>query len=376
MQLRSNKFNKIMGLLRRPQTLKPVFHLDVDLAEYNKQHIKWKLYSYYSLAHLSINDKINSKDLNYFHHLNNFNKSGLDINQIDIIEKYKKLKASPLYDESICTIGLVTMAPEYYLGFYFPKIMLKEVNTNRKLIELRDMYFYLSGSSLKAFRTTLDINNPRFIHPHIAENFGTFCLGESPLKMSIDTLRFNFEDYNEDDADIFWINFYNTIFQKTEHGNHHYALDRLGEGNHITETNFENIIFSSKDFLSNVHKYIYVNILDTKIECSLNIEGLKKDYFELLSEDTNVKNDYSEAFQTNVKFNNKLIKHKKYTTIYKNSRIFYSNLDSLLNSFIKNYIPQSFINKVYDDYKEKTKQSNNSGEQSVGQNQVFEFQML
>jgi hypothetical protein len=376
MQLKSNKFREIKGLLRRPQSLKPKFNLDIDVKEYCKQYIKYKLYSYYSIANLNVNEKINNKGLHYYGTLNNFNKSPININQLQIIDRYKKLKASELYDESICKIGLVTIGGNYYLGFYFPTIMLQEVNTGRNPIELKDMYFYVDTYSLKGFRSTLDINNPRFVHPHLSRDFAPFCLGSSALGMSLNNLYYNFDAFDENDADIFWINLYRTVTQKTEVGDHYYALDSLNKGGSLTESAFEDIIFSDKDFLTNVHKYISVFMLKNEIKMVLNVEDLKKDYFHLFSEDVNLKKDYLEDFTEPIWFDNRFIKSKKYTTIYKGSRIFYNNIDTLLGYFMFKYGKEELINKVYDDYKEKLKESNNSGEQSVGENQVFEFQML
>ncbi len=377
MQLRSNKFREIKGLLRRPQTLRPVFHLDVDVEEYNKQFNKFRLYNSYTFSQYDINKKINFKDPNYFKDLNNFNKNSLDFDKLHLIEVYKKLKASEVYDESICKIGLLTIFPEDYIGFYFPKIMLKEVNSDRNPVELRDMYFYLtSQGGFRGFRTTFDINNPRFTHPHLSQNFSTFCLGQSPLNMSLNNLKYNFDNFDENDADIFWINLYNTVSQKTEHGDHYYGLDKLNQGSYISTEEFEDIVFGSEDLLSNMYKYVDISISSTDIKPVFNINALKTDYFQLFSEDTSVKTDIIEPLEKNVSFNNNRIKNKKLTAIYKGTRVFYSDIDGLLNAFIKKHLNTSFINKIYDDYKEKTKQPDNSGEQSVGQNQVFEFQML
>jgi len=376
MQLKSNKFREIKGLLRRPQSLKPKFTLDIDVEEYTKQYNKWKLYSYYSIADLSINEKINNKELHYYATLNNFNKSSLDINQLNIIDRYKKLKASELYDESICKIGLITIGGNYYLGFHFPTIMLQEVNTGRNPIELRDMYFYVDNYSLRGFRTTLDINNPKFIHPHLSNDFSTFCMGSSPLSMSLNNLHYNPDTFNENDADIFWVNLYRTVTQKTEKGDHYYALDRLNKGSSLPFSEFEDIIFNNKDLLNNIHKYISISVLKNEIKMMLNVDDIKKDYFELFSEDTNSKKDYLEKFTQKVMFDCKYLKHKKYTTIYKGARVYYTNIEDCFQYFMSKYCTESLINKIYDDYKEKLKESNNSGEQSVRENQVFQFQVL
>ena len=116
-----------------------------------------------------------------------------------------------MYDESICKMGLLEKDRQYYLSIYFPKLSLSVVNGDGESIELRDMYFYFYNASLYAFRTTLDIVNQDFIHPHINGNFCSYCLGSSPLKMSLDVLHYNPDNFNEDDADIFWVNFYRTI---------------------------------------------------------------------------------------------------------------------------------------------------------------------
>jgi len=376
MRLKSNKFKEIKGFLRRPRSLKPIFSLDVDVDEYTKQYNKWKIYEYYSLSFTNLNDKINGRGTNFFTNLSNFNKNSLDHTQLSLIQKYRKLKASELYDESVCKIGLVTVSGNYYLGFHFPKIMLQEVNTGRNPIELRDIYFYVDTSYLRGFRTTVDINNPKFIHPHVSGDFNTFCMGSSPLSMSLNTLHYDHDTFDENDADIFWVNFYRTVSQKTEHGDHYYALDNLNKGKSLSQVEFEYIIFNNEELLNNIHKYISISVLKTEIKMTINKSELKKDYFELFSEDTTVKEDRLENLSIPVIFDNKHIKYKKHTIIYKNPRVLYVNIDDWLEYFMNNYAKEELINKVYDDYKKKSKESNNSGEQSVGENQVFQFQVL
>jgi hypothetical protein len=376
MQLKSNKFKEIKGLLRRPRALKPIFSLDVDVDEYTKQYNKWKLYDYYSGGYSNLNEKINGRDTSFFIDLNNFNKNALDHTQLSLIQKYKKLKASELYDESVCKIGLITVSGNYYLGFYFPKIMLQEVNTGRNPIELRDMYFYIDSSFLKGFRTTVDINNPKFIHPHLSSDFSSFCMGASPLSMSLTNLHYDHDTFDENDADIFWVNFYRTVSQKTEHGDHYYALDKLNKGKNLSKSEFQSIIFNNEELLNNIHKYISISVLKNEVKLNLNSSDLKKDYFHLFSEDTTVKEDRLENLSSHVMFDCRHIKHKKYTTIYKNSRVLYTDIDDWLQYFMNIYAKEDLINKIYDDYKKKSKESNNSGEQSVGENQVFQFQVL
>ena len=377
MQLRSKKAMEIKGFLRRPQTLLPKFSLDVDVEEYIRQCRKFQYYRDYFHYHSSV--KINDRDNSTFYDIYlryRKDKDVVDTDKFKVIKSYQKLKNSEMYDESICKMGLVETNNEYYLGIYLPKLFLSVVNSDREPIELRDCYFYLVRSSLYLFRTTLDITNRDFIHPHVNQNFGSYCIGESPLKMSLNTLHYNPEDFTENDADIFWVNFYRTITQKTEHGDHYYALDKLSRAIDADWNTFQDIIYNNEDFLSNVHKYIIISTAPEEISVVLDKDALKKDYFQLFSYESSSLLDVVEKMDKHVKFNDVKIENKRFTAIYKKSRKMYKNIDSLLEMFIKEIAPTSFINNTYDDYKEKFKQSNNSGEQSTGQNQVLEFQVL
>jgi len=368
---------EIKGFLRRPQTLLPKFSLDIDVEEYIRQCRKYQYYRDYYNYHSSVG--INSRDNDTFYDIYlryRKDKDVVDTDKFKVIKSYQKLKNSEMYDESICKMGLVETGGEYYLGIYFPKLFLSVVNSDREPIELRDCYFYLVRSSLYLFRTTLDITNRDFIHPHVNQNFGSYCIGESPLKMSLNTLHYNPEDFTENDADIFWVNFYRTITQKTEHGDHYYALDKLSRAVDADWNKFQDIVYNNEDFLSNVSNYINISTTPEEISVTLNKDALKKDYFQLFSYESSSLPDVVEKMDKYVKFNDVKIENKKFTAIYKKSRKMYQNIDSLLEMFLKEIAPTSFINNVYDDYKEKSKQSNNSGEQSTGQNQVLEFQVL
>ena len=377
MQLRSKKAMEIKGFLRRPQTLLPKFSLDVDVKEYIRQCRKYNYYRDYFNYHSTLN--ITYRDTGSFYDIYlryRRDKDVVDTDKFKVITSYQKLKSSEMYDESICKMGLVETNGEYYLGIYFPKLMLNVVNTNREPIELRDCYFYLVRSSLYLFRTTLDITNQDFMHPHVSQNFGSYCLGESPLKMSLNTLHYSPDDFTENDADIFWVNFYRTITQKTEMGDHYYALDKLNRAVDADWPTFLDLIYKDEDFLSNVHKYIIISTAPEEISVTIDKDALKKDYYQLFSYESSSLPDKTENMDRLVKFNDVRILNKKLTAIYKKSRKMYNNIDSLLEMFIKEIAPTSFINNTYDDYKEKFKQPDNSGEQSTGQNQVFEFQML
>lgn len=382
MQLRSKKAMEIKGFLRRPRTLQPKFSLDIDIEEYIRQCRKYQYYKDINYNFLGSNI---SNTIEYHRADNTFynlyltyqnDKNVVDIDKFKVIKSYQKLKNSEMYDESICKMGLVETDGEYFLGMHFPKLVLSVVNSNREPIELRDCYFYLVRSYLYLFRTTLDITNRDFVHPHVNQNFGSYCLGESPLKMSLNTLHYNPEDFTETDADIFWVNFYRTITQKTEHGDHYYALDKLSRAIDIEWIKFQDLIYNNEDFLSNVHKYINISTAPEEISVTLDKDSLKKDYFQLFSYESSSLPDVVENMGKNVKFNDVKLNTKRFTSIYKKSRKMYQNIDSLLEMFIKEIAPTSLINNVYDDYKEKSKQPDNSGEQSTGQNQVFEFQVL
>lgn len=382
MQLRSKKAMEIKGFLRRPQTLLPKFSLDIDVEEYIRQCRKHKYYRDISYNFLGTNIsntiEYHRQDNTFYHLYLSYQKDKdvVDTDKFKVIKSYQKLKNSEMYDESICKMGLIETNNEYYLGIYFPKLMLNVVNSDREPIELRDCYFYLVRSSLYLFRTTLDITNRDFVHPHVNSNFGSYCLGESPLKISLNTLHYSPDDFTETDADIFWVNFYRTITQKTEIGDHYYALDKLSRAVDADWNTFQDIIYNSEDFLSNVSNYINISTTPEEISVTLNKDALKKDYFQLFSYESSSLPDVVEKMDKHVKFNDVKIQNKKFTAIYKKSRKMYQNIDSLLEMFLKEITPTSFINNVYDDYKEKLKQSNNSGEQSTGQNQVLEFQVL
>ncbi len=382
MQLRSKKAMEIKGFLRRPQTLLPKFSLDIDVEEYIRQCRKHKYYRDISYNFLGTNI---SNTIEYHRQDNTFynlylsyqnDKHVVDTDKFKVIKSYQKLKSSEMYDESICKMGLVETGGEYYLGIYLPKLFLSVVNSDREPIELRDCYFYLVRSYLYLFRTTLDITNRDFIHPHVNQNFGSYCIGESPLKMSLNTLHYNPEDFTENDADIFWVNFYRTITQKTEHGDHYYALDKLSRAVDMDWNSFQDLIYNNAEFLTNLPNYIIVSTLPEEIKVEINKDALKKDYFQLFSYESSSLPDVVEKMGKDVKFNDVKIQNKRFTAIYKKSRKMYQNIDSLLEMLIKEIAPTSLINNTYDDYKEKFKQPNNSGEQSTGQNQVLEFQVL
>jgi hypothetical protein len=290
--------------------------------------------------------------------------------------KKERFKNSEMYDTSICNMGLVEVEGNYYLAIHFSKLFLTVVNDARAPIELRDIYFYFVGSSICVFRTTVDAGNPDFIHPHVNVNFSSYCLGSSPLKMSLDNLNYQINTFTEDDADIFWVNFYRTITQKTEHGDHYYALSKLGRTIDLTWEDFVKLIYDDKKFINNFHNYINIGTLPEEIAVSLDYDAIKKDFFNLFSYEANDMPDKTKPMEKHVKFNDVLIPNKKLTSIYKASRKMYNNIDGLLLNLLKDCAPLSLINNVFDDYKEKSKEPNNSGEQSTGQNQVFEFQML
>jgi len=382
MQLRSKKAMEIKGFLRRPQTLQPKFSLDVDVKEYIRQCRKYQYYKHITYNHLGTNI---SNTIEYHRADNTFynlylayqkDKYVVDTDKFKVISSYQKLKNSEMYDESICKMGLVETNDEYYLGIHFPKLMLNVINSDKEPIELRDCYFYLVKSSLYLFRTTLDITNRDFIHPHVNGNFGSYCLGSSPLKMSLDNLHYNPDTFNETDADIFWVNFYRTITQKTEMGDHYYALDKLSRAIDTDWNTFQDLIYKDEDFLSNVHKYIIISTSPEEISVTIDKDALKKDYYQLFSYESSSLPEVVEKMGKHVKFNDVKIQNKKFTAIYKKSRKMYQNIDSLLEMFLKEIAPTSLINNTYDDYKEKFKQPDNSGEQSTGQNQVLEFQVL
>lgn len=382
MQLRSKRAMEIKGFLRRPQTLLPKFSLDVDVEEYIRQCRKYQYYKYIANNHTGTNI---SNTIEYYRADNTFynlylayqkDKHVVDTDKFKVIKSYQKLKNSEMYDESICKMGLFEKDHFYYLGIYFPKLVLSVVNSNREPIELRDIYFYLVNSSLYVYRSTLDIVNQDFIHPHVNQNFASYCLGESPLKISLNTLHYSPDDFTENDADIFWVNLYRTITQKTEHGDHYYALDKLGRAADLNWVDFQKLIFNDEDFTNNFDKYISISTLPEEIKVNIDKDAIKKDFFKLFSYESSAIPDEVRKSSTVPKFNDKPLDTIRYTSIYKNSRKMYKNIDSLLEMFLKEIAPTSLINNTYDDYKEKFKQPDNSGEQSTGQNQVLEFQVL
>jgi len=371
-----------MGFLRRPQLLQPKFSLDTDLQEYKKSIKRHKLYEfvaqYYSYNGIIKEIHSNRHD-NFFLDIHNAVKHSGYTNSthVKILKMYNILKQSEMYDESVCKMGLVSVnAHEQYLGIHFPVIFLQEVNSNREPIEIRDIYFYITNSSLHVFRTTLDVVNKDFIHPHVSGNFGSFCTGDSPLKMSLNNLHYNIDSITQDDADIFWVNLYRTITQKTEVGDHYYALSRLNQGITLAYTEFLDRVYNDEEFLSKVTNYISVTMSNEAIEVSFDKDALKKDFFQLFSTESSEQAKEEAPLERAVTFNNIALKKKKFIPLYKRPRTMIKNVDQLLDQLLMDCVPTSFINNVYDDYKKTTEESNNSGEQSTGQNQVFEFQML
>ena len=384
MQLRSKKYMEVKGFLRRPQTLQPKFNLDIDIEEYIKQCRKYKYYTtlgWNSYAENSINVNLNNniggKFLSLFDSYKNDNNV-INKDKFNIIKLYNKLKNSEMYDESVCKMHAAEIAQKNYLVIHFPKLFLSIVNNDTEPIEIRDIYFFIKDGNLGVFRTTLDINNPRFIHPHVNGNFGTYCLGNSPLSMSLTNLHYNLDTFNEDDADIFWVNFYRTVTQKTEHGDHYYALSRLNESLDLDWNVFYEKVMNNEEFINSFTNYLSVHLFTEEIILIVDKDAIKKDFFTLFSYSSDDKNniDKKDSLEQLVKIDDIVIKNKKLTPIYKNPRKLYNNISILLEELAHVICPSGFINKTYDDHKEKFKQSNNSGEQSVGQNQVFEFQML
>jgi hypothetical protein len=375
---------EVKGFLRRPQTLRPKFNLDIDIEEYIKQCRKHKYYtelSWNSYAENSINVNLNNniggKFLTLFDSYKNDN-SVINKDKFNIIKLYNKLKNSEMYDQSVCKMHAAEIAQKNYLVIHFPKLFLSVVNNNTEPIEIRDIYFFIKDGNLGVFRTTFDINNPKFIHPHVNGNFGTYCLGNSPLSMSLTNLHYNLDTFNEDDADIFWVNFYRTVTQKTEYGDHYYALSKLDQSLDLGWDAFYEKVMSNAEFINSFTNYLSVHTFTEEIILILDKDAIKKDFFTLLSYDNDSKNniDKKDALEQFLKIDDVAIRDKKLTLIYKNPRKLYNNINGLLEELANNICPSGLINKTYDDHKEKFKQSNNSGEQSVGQNQVFEFQML
>jgi hypothetical protein len=194
--------------------------------------------------------------------------------------------------------------------------------------------------------------------------------------MSLDNLHYQTDNFNEDDADIFWINFYRTITQKTEHGDHYYALDRLSRGMDLDWGDFLPLVFSNEEFINSFKNYINIALLDEEVLVGMDVDSIKKDFFTLFSYETNPNTRNKETLEKHVRVDDISIKNKNLITIHKHPRKIYNNIDNLLYMFIKHICPTEVINSTYDDYKEKLKESNNSGGQSVEQNQIFEFQML
>ena len=383
MQLRSKKAIEIKGFLSRPQTLKPKLNLDINVEEYIKQYRK---YLYYRDYHFNTYNSDVIKTIHYNRGVDTFTymatryKNPANVVEADkfitAIETYNKLKDSEMYDSSICKMCLLEIQGNYYLAIHFPKLFLTEANSDREPVEIRDIYFYLDKYNLYAFRTTVDVVNPKFIHPHVSGNFGSYCLGSSPLSMSLNNLYYNLDIFTDDDVDIFWVNFYRTVTQKTELGDHYYSLNRLDEATHLEWRDFLELIYVDEEFMSSLPQYIQIINLTEEIHIAIDSDAIKKDFFTLLSYEHNSKIDKKEDLEKAVRIDDVPLKNKRLTSIYKSTRKVYGNMDYLLEALIKEACPNSVIDVIYDDYKEKFKQSNNSGEQSVGQNQVFEFQML
>lgn len=372
---------EMVRFLKRPHLLDNFKGFNFDsIEEYNEILRKFHTYKLYSpeCNNKNLHKRISTRGLNYFYDLSlrAFNQVAFNNSLRTIISKGLFLKKSEMYDDSFCTLGIIEVAGSPYLSIYIPKFYLHVANKDTPPIEIRDSYFYIVGSSLYLFRKTLDTINTEFIHPHVSNNYGSFCLGQSPLTMSLLVLS-ETSSLNETDADIFWVNFYRTITQKTEKGDHHYNLDKLSTGPPTSMSVLKKALFRNKAFVENLESYLLFNISEDRVGIELNIESIKRDFYEECTVDnSNVYIHPPVPVSRSVSFNGTPIKKIKYVNMYTKSRVYYNNIDNLLMGIGIEIFERNKVNTIYDDNKEKFKQPDNSGEQSVGQNQVLEFQVL
>lgn len=370
-----------------PHSGKVLRYEEIDSEEFSNNVRKFAFYTAYSeyTTGISIHENINLRGDSIFKYISINGKRKLtngtvsNIRTLKNINIYKNLLKSEMYDKSICQVGTLNLNNRDFPAIYFPVIYLSQVNSTNQNIKILDLYLYITSSGINAFRTTLDYNNKGFIHPHISDNFGSFCLGSSPLRMSLDVLN-NAEDVTEDDVDIFWVNLYRTITQKTEAGAHYFDLEKLNGQLLQSYANFEETIFKNPQVFNSLLENLSIYASRERIDVLLNRANFIEENAAFFSENTNIKNvEVKNTFQFNglpVYFNGEEIEHIYLKTIYASKVKLYSNLDDNINRFLLSYFKKENLDTFYDDYKKKLRDSDNIGAISTGENQVLQFQML
>ena len=214
---RLKRFWDIKRGLNRPSSFLPKREVGVDYDEYMSALKKYTTYGIYSNWAFSsvgnIHHEISCRNPDRIWEMHKESRRVLATNNTDVYRFAKVLRfskflvQSDMYDESVCKAGVIKLGNQEYFGIHFPHINLSQVNSTNANIPILDLYVYITPSGISGFRTTLDYNNSSLIHPHLGSQFGSFCLGESPLRMSLDVLNSG-EEITETDADIFWVNLY------------------------------------------------------------------------------------------------------------------------------------------------------------------------
>jgi hypothetical protein len=197
--------------------------------------------------------------------------------------------------------------------------------------------------------------------------------------MSLNVLN-NAEDVTEDDVDIFWVNLYRTITQKTEAGDHYFNLEKLNGELLQNYDNFEETIFKNPQVFNSLLENLSIYPSKERIDVLLNRANFIKENAAFFSENTKINNnEVKNTFQFNglpVYFNGEKIEHVYLKTIYTSKVKLYSNLDDNINRFLLRYFNKENLDAFYDDYKKKLRDSDIFGAISTGENQVLQFQML
>lgn len=392
MLLRSKKHWEIKRRLQRPSLLLPTVRDEdidekFDVGEYLRKLRTKSLYETYAaytdasrdiVYNIGVNkhvdvikDILRTTDNLYKQKLTG---TGEIMKKIRAYRLYKSLISSEMYDTDFCKVALMEIDSKLYCGIHIPEMRLSQVNSTNTDIIIKDLYVYINGSSLYGFRTTLDNRNYNFIHPHISQNFSSFCLGESPLKVSMNLLAY--ENYTEDDVDIFWVNLYRTITQKTEEGNHFYDLDNLRGGINITGNDFSNILKKNPDVLDNMISHLSIDCSKEKLKVNFRAVDFineNKQYFSYEDRGGSQRNSHDLAYR--VKFDGEEIKKVKYENLYTGRKL-YSGIEGLIDNYIKTNFSKKIIDEFYDDYKKNLEVSNNFGAESTKQDQVLQFQVL
>ena len=387
---RLKRFWDIKRGLNRPSSFLPKREVGVDYDEYMSALKKYTTYGTYTNWAFSpnaedIHREINSRSSDRIWEIYKESKRVLVNSNTDIYRFAKLLRfskflvQSDMYDESVCKAGVIKLGDKEYFGIHFPQINLSQINSTNTNIPILDLYVYITPSGINGFRTTLDYNNSSLIHPHLGSQFGNFCLGESPLRMSLDVLNSG-EEITETDADIFWVNLYRTLFQKTQNGQHYYELANINGTVTQQYSDFKKTMFTKPKVLESFLRNTMIAVSKEKLEVTV-MENIfieeNREFFTTKSainkgtKKTELQHNGSKVF-----FNEERLAEVTHKVIYADATKLYSNIKENIDRFKNEYFTKNTVDKFYDDYKKTIKVSNNNGADGTRENQVLQFQVL